>query len=299
MRALSIYVMRGRVEATLAVAGLALLSFLLPLVSLLSTAALALVALRKGAKESAWVLAVSAALAGGVGALATGGLASSVAYGLLLWVPVWPIALLLRVGGRLNLALEASVALGGLAVAAVYLLIPDPAAMWRDNLHNLMAPMLEHAPPGFDSATAETWVGFVSRYMTGVAAFGSVTSLILGLLLARWQQAVLFNPGGFRAEFLALSLDPGAVYAGLACFAAAMAGDGAIAEFAWNLSAPFLALFLVGGFAVLHALLAGKGFWLTGFYLGLFFIPQLLLPVALLGVTDIWLHWRTRRPKTG
>jgi hypothetical protein len=298
MRSLAAYVMRGRIEAILVVAGLALLSLLLPLVSLLSTASLALVALRKGAKESAWVLAVSALLTGGVGALATGGVLRSVAYGLLLWVPVWPIALLLRTGGRLNLALEAAAALGGLGVAGVYWLTPDPAAMWKETLQGLVAPMLERAPPGFDAAMAERGIEFFS-YMSGVAAFGSVTGLILGLLLARWQQAALFNPGGFRAEFLALSLHPRVVYAGLACLAAALAGSGKVAEFAWNLNAPFLALFLVSGFAILHALLAGKGFWLTGFYLGLLFIPQLLLPIALLGVTDVWLHWRARRPKMG
>jgi hypothetical protein len=59
----------------------------------------------------------------------------------------------------------------------------------------------------------------------------------------------------------------------------------------------FLALFLACGFSILHALLAGKGFWLAGFYLGLFFIPQLLLPIACLGASDVWLHWRKRRAR--
>jgi hypothetical protein len=281
----------------LAVAGLAVSSLLLPLVSLLSTSSLALVALRKGVRESAWVLAISALLFGVAGAFLTGGVFQSVVYGLLLWVPVWPIALLLRVSGRLGLTLEVAAALGGVAVLGIYLVVDDPAALWKSNLQTLMAPMLEHAPVDFDREQAARGVAFFSHYMSGVAAFGSVTSLVLGLLLARWQQAVLFNPGGFRAEFLALELDASVVYAGFACLGLALVGGGFAAEIAWNLMALFLALFLVCGFSILHAMLADKGFWLVGFYLGLFFIPQLLLPIACLGASDVWLHWRKRRAR--
>jgi len=300
MRSLAAFIMRGRAAAVIAVAGLGLVSLLIPLVSLFSSAALALVALRKGAAESAWVLGLSALAVGVLGTGFTGDVYLTILYGLLLWLPIWLTATLLRESGQLALALEGALGLGILAVMGIYLLVREPAQMWQENLQRLIQPMLERAPPGFDPDQVAQSVGFFAHYMSGIAAAGSVMSLILGLLIARWWQATLFNPGGFRAEFVNLRLHRAVAYLGLGSLAAALAGVGSIAEIAWNINLLFFALFLVGGFAILHALLAtgrAKKFWLVGIYIAAFIIPHILLPVALLGLSDIWLNWRRRMPQ--
>lgn len=294
MRFFAAFVMQGRLKAVISVAGLAALSLWLPLVSLFSSAALALVALRKGLSESAWVLGVSLLVLAALGTVLTGSVGFPLVYGLLMWLPVWLVALLLRFSSRLALVLEVALGMGVMGVLAVYLLVQDPMAMWREKLHRFIQPMLENAPPEVDRAMLEQNLEFYSHYMTGVVATGSVVGLILGLLLARWWQSVLYYPGGFRSEFLAVRIDAPAAYLGLASLALALFAEGLPAEIAWNVNLLFLVLFLVAGFAILHTLLSGKKFWLVGFYIALFFIPFALLPVAVLGFSDVWMNWRRR-----
>lgn len=294
MKSLAVFIMRGRAQAVIGVAGLALLSLMIPLVSLFSSAALGLVTLRTGARESLWVLLASVAVAAVSGVLLLGNGQAGLVYGLLLWVPVWPVALLLRVSGQLTLALEAGLVLALLAVTGVFLVTSDPSALWSESLQRILDSMREHAPPGFDAAEVSDRLQFFAHYMTGVAAAGSLMSLVLGLLIARWWQAALYNPGGFRAEFVALRLHTATGYAGLTVIALALLAGGGVAEFAWNISAVLFVLFAVAGFSVVHALLGRRGFWLGGVYVALLVIPQILLPVAFLGFSDPWLNWRQR-----
>lgn len=299
MRSLAAFIMRGRVQAVAAVAGLAVLSLIIPLVSLFSAAALALVGLRKGARESAWVLAFSALVTGALGMMLIGSAYLATAYGLLLWVPVWLAALLLRQSGQLALTLEGVLLVGILGLLVAYLVIPEPAQVWQESLQRLIQPMLERAPPGFDPEQVKQNMEFFSHYMSGIAVGGSIMGLILALMVARWWQAMLFNPGGFRTEFVGLRLHAATAYLAVGSIAVALLGGGRVAEIAWNLNLLFLVLFLIGGFAILHAIFASNGpkrFWLVGIYVAAFIIPQLLLPIVFLGLSDVWLNWRRRLP---
>ena len=293
MRFLAAFAMRGRLQALVAICGLAFASLALPPLSLLSSALLALVALRLGAKESGWVLLLALLALGLGGVLLTGNAMESVLYGAILWLPVWPMALVLRETRRLEWSMEASAGLGLLAVLGVYLLVDDPVALWRERLQFFTQPMLDNASADLDTVTLAKALDSLSHYLTGAMAGGSVMSVILSVLIARWQQAVLFNPGGFRSEFVALRLHAGVAYAALACIAAGMLGSGVFAEIAWNLNIVLLMLFTIGGFSILHAILGSKSFWIAGIYVALIIMPQFLLPpVALLGLSDPWLDWR-------
>jgi hypothetical protein len=295
MRALSAFALRGRLQALAVICGLAAASLLLPPLSLLSSAVLALVTLRQSAKESASVLFLSLLGLGLLGALLGGESAPIMAQGAAQWLPVWPVALLLRQTRRLDWAVQAAAGFGLLAVALVYLVIDDPVGLWRERLRLLVQSMLENAPPDFDPKGLAQLPDLFAPYLTGAMAGGSIIGVILALLIARWQQAALFNPGGFRSEFVALRLHAGMAYATLACFAAGMLGGGAMAEIAWNLSVVLFLLCTVAGFSVVHALLGSKGFWVVGVYMALLIMPQFLLPpVALLGFSDFWLDWRGR-----
>jgi hypothetical protein len=294
MRGLAAFVMKGRWQAVLCIAGLALLSLIIPFASLLSAAALGLVTLRVGARESVWVMLSSLCVSGVGGVLITGDAYLALAYGLLLWAPVWPVAIVLRESARLTWALELAALLGMLVVLGIYMVVPDPAQMWAGSLERFMQPIMDQAPAGFDKAQFAQSAAAVAHYMSGLIAAGSVLSLILGLLLARYWQAVLYNPGGFRSEFIALELHVAVSWGAAALILVSLLADGGIAEVAGNLCMVLSTLFLLAGFAVLHATSSARKFLLIGAYVVFFIIPQALVVLVFLGWSDVWLKWRKR-----
>lgn len=298
MRGLAAYVMSGRAQAVLAVCVLGLVSWLVPFLSLLSVAAVALPTLRKGAREGAFLLALSLAVTTVPGGLVLGNGWQAVLYGVILWVPGWLSAVVLRETGRLAWALGGIAGLGTIVVLIVYLIYQEPGALWEDALRPYLEPVLDDAPAGMDPDKVREALRSFARYLTGAIAAGSVLSFALSLFIARWWQAMLYNPGGFRVEFVNLRTSPMVAYVALGLVTTAvLAADKALAEVALNLLLPVCILFLLTGFAVLHERLAAdnrRRLWLIGIYLILVFVPHVLLPIALLGFSDVWMDWRHR-----
>jgi hypothetical protein len=298
MKTLAAYIMRGRMQAVTAVCALALMSWVVPFLSLLASAAVGLPTLRKGAYEGGIIITASVAALGALGGLLVGSVADAVGYGLLLWLPMWLTAVVLRESGKLSTAFGFVSAMGVLMVILIYGLYPDPSSLWLEGLERFFRPLIDRAPPDFD--TDHFWTGSpaaVARYMTGIVSASLVISLILSLLIARWWQAVLFNPGGFRSEFVGLRIHAAFPYAGVGVLIAAIAATGIVAEIALNLSFPLFALFLLVGFSVFHALVArNKSWkvWLVGTYVSLLFVPYIIVPIALVGLSDLWFDWRER-----
>lgn len=297
MKGLAAFVMKGRGQAVLVIAGLVCLSFMIPLVGLLSSAAFGLVVLRQGLPAASTVLALSAAAVAVFGGVVLGSVAAPLIYALLLWLPTAVVAWVLRISRRIDWALAAVVLPALVAVLAVYGLIGEPAEFWADKLMPMVQPLLDQAPAGFDAEAMRASLRVAAHYATGFVSAGSALSIFMALMLARWWQSLLYNPGGFRTEFLELRPAPAFAYAAVVCIGGAMLLP-APAELLWNLGLVFFVLYLVAGIAVLHALLsrrpAGK-FWLAGLYLLLFVIPQVAIPVVLMGFTDVWMDWRHRR----
>lgn len=274
---------------------LALLSLELPPISIVSSAAIALVTLRKGAAEGLFVLLISGLAAAVLGYYLLGNYQFALGYSLVLWFPIWSISIVLREGRNLNLALDMAVLLGSVIVVGFYLYFDDPSSMWNDLINRMIEPVLTGADIPVDQVRQS--VKLVSRYMTGVIAAGSVSGLMLGLFLARWWQAALYNPGGFRQEFVALKTRPILAMTSLVILAVAVIGTGGIAEIAGNISILLFVLYAFIGTAVVHVLIStvqAKRILLSIFYLIIFIIPHALLPVALIGLTDAWLDLRSK-----
>ncbi len=122
-----------------------------------------------------------------------------------------------------------------------------------------------------------------------VNAMGSM----LCLLLARWWQAALYNPGGFGQEFKALRLPPPVTLV-LVVPALALAVSG-IDYRTWAVI--FALPFTFAGLALVHAraALRGQGSgWLTGFYLMWLFFDPVKLVVVFVAIADSWLNFRQR-----
>jgi len=286
------YIMRGRLQAMIVASSLALLSLIMPPVSVVSSAAVALVTLRLGAMEGLYVLGCSSLAAGLLGLLLLGNYQFALIYALVLWLPVWLISIVLREGRHLSLAVEIAVLLGVFAVIGCYLYNPNMVAIWNA----LFAQMLpSRLPPGTPIEDFKRTTDLLAHFMTGVAAAGTVFSLLFGLFLGRWWQANLYNPGGFKTEYLSLRMHPRLAIGSMGVIAVALITSGTVSEIAWNATILLFVLYSVVGTAVLHTLFAAMKlarFTVPMLYITLFLIPHALLLVAVVGLVDAWLNLR-------
>lgn len=294
MLTLSAYVMKGRFQAITAAMLMALLSLLLPPFTILSTAIVALVTLRKGFREGLIVIG-GAGLAGIVfGQLAVGAPMYAVTYLMIQWLPVWLAANVLRETGQQFFALGFLAALGILAIVVFYLFSSDPAGQWAEIIGSMLKPVVEMGPGAEQGVLMEN-LDAISQYMMGIVVMSSLASLSLALFLARWWQANLYNPGGFGGEFLAFRIPKPVAILAMVIAVVAAAGMGFLSELAGNVVLPLAVLFLITGVSVLHCLfstLKAKRFLLMGLYLMLILVPHVLPPLALVGLADTWLNIR-------
>jgi len=282
--------MRGRTQAIIVASTLALLSLKFPPISILSSATIALVTLRRGAVEGLYILFGAGIAAALLGYFAIDNFQFALLYAMLLWLPVWAISIILREGRQLSLAVEIAVFIGMLGVAGFYLFIDNPAAQWTA----LLEQMMQQAAPLQD---IKNWIGEFSHYMTGMFAAGTVFSLLFGLFLGRWWQSQLFNPGGFKQEFLLLNTSPKLAISSLIVLAVAFFATETVAEVAWNMTILLFVLYTVIGTSVLHVVFSQtpiSRFAVPLFYVTLFLVPQVLPPVAVVGLIDAWLNLRKR-----
>lgn len=269
---------------------LAMLSLIIAPLSVLSSGAVALVTLRKGAYEGLIILICSGVAAVVLATLISVPYLFIALYVLVLWLPIWLIAIVLREGRHISLAIQIAVLIGILCVIGYYIVNADPASMWEQ----VMTKMIPANAPVDD---AKRMITLLSPYMTGVAAAGGVFGMSLGLFLGRWWQAILYNPGGFRQEFLALKMPQALALVSLAIIATATFSSGIVSQIAWNSAILLFVLYIFVGIAVLHTLFSGMKigqFAVPMFYITLFLIPHCLFPVALVGFSDTWLDIRKR-----
>jgi len=270
---------------------LALLSLMMPPVSVVSSAAVALVTLRRGASEGLTILVCSSVAAGLLGFLIIGNYQFALLYVMVLWLPVWLISIVLREGQHLSLAVEIAILIGIFGVIGFYLYAPEPAAMWK-------AVLSQMVPADAPVADIQRTIDVLAHYMTGVVAAGSVFGLLFGLFLGRWWQANLYNPGGFKQEFLALDTKPRLSIGSIVVVAIALTSPGVTSEIAWNVSILLFVLYTVTGTSVLHTVFSkmklGR-YMVPMLYITLFLIPHAMLLVALVGLSDPWLDLRKKK----
>lgn len=298
MSGLAGFILRGRSSAALVITATGLLALAFPPLSLVSGGALALVSLRNTLLGT-WSVLILALLAGGAFLWFLTGLPQAVLALMALWLPVMLCAAVLRNTGSLALSMVAAGLCAVTLMIVVYTTLSDPAQAWRQMLER----MLDAAEFGLTPAQLSDRIKTVSRYMTGIVAAGFMLNIISCLIIGRAWQARLYNPGGFRREFLALRLGKALtlVFVALAVLALTLHK-----EFVVGLLALFLMLYLFQGIAVIHAWVGVKGgssAWLILFYALLVFVWQALAAVPLLGMMDAWIdvrsRWKDKQPLGG
>ncbi|MBG10506.1 MAG: hypothetical protein CMD92_04980 [Gammaproteobacteria bacterium] len=270
MRGLAEYVMTGRRQAVIAV----VLLGLIPLVNLLNPVVVGLIALRRGLQEVvivfAWAVLPVAAWA-----------AAGDVVPLIMLFGITGLALMLRETESWELTLLAAIAVG-ISVEGYFRV--QPAV-----IDALMAQLEQYVR---SSSSQDLRLEAVSTVMLSV--IGAVYMLISVLLLmtARWMQALLFNPGGFRMEFHSLRIKRNVALGLLAV--ALLSGSGVIVPESWILY--FLMPHVFAGIALVHAVVKMRSLpvlLLVTFYI-LLMLPVAVQLVVLLALADSWFDFRSR-----
>ncbi len=281
MKGLAEFVMRGRFQALLlTVAGAGSLMF-----CWISAAVIALVTLRKGAGQGAWLL-LWALLPSGVLLYAYG---DSGPLALLLGTTV--LALVLRATVNLPLAVLGSVVVGGVTGLGLMAFAADYLAAIAGGFGEFLAEMEAQLSQGSEQAVQLARP--TAAQIAGMLGAGTGMTSVLCLLLARYWQAALYNPGGFGDEFRALRY-PLAVSSVLAVASIALASLG-LQYRTWAVIALLPLTF--AGLALVHARVRhreqGMG-WLTGFYAAWLLLDPVKILVVGIAIADSWFDFRQR-----
>ncbi|MET0069038.1 MAG: DUF2232 domain-containing protein [Candidatus Thiodiazotropha sp.] len=296
MKALASFVMRGPSQSAMAATGLTMLSLIFPFIGILGSACIGLVFLRQGASGGIKTLLLSTLAV----ALLTGVIFSNplMAIGVLLvlWVPTAMLGMALRNTRSLAFTTQAAIGFGLLVVLIQYIVLSDPAAFWQQYMQPLGERFVDAGL--LDQAQSLKLVEQMSVVMCGAVAVVFMLQLLFSLYLARWWQAMLYNPGGFATEFhqLRVHWSVGIVGA-LAMLLLMLPGENAPAILSC-LGTVVLGVLFLQGLAVAHGVFKGMKsaqLWLVVTYLLLFvFMPQMVVVLTSIGLLDVWIDFRTR-----
>lgn len=283
MRALAEFIMRGRMQATLVVAG----SAALPMLFWLCAAAGSLVLLRRGLNDALGVLvwAVLPALAWWYfGDPRT----------LLVLLGAFGLALLLRSQNAWPRVMLCSVGVGLLYAVALGEVFGEPIAALATELQKMLPSMLSQAYEQLSLEERTQLEALLIPVLTGLLAALLQIVTLLSLMLGRYWQALLYNPGGFGLEFRALRFTP---LLAMLLLAGMLFGSSLGAEMA--ALAPLCSVPLVfAGIAMLHGMVAMgrmQRFWLVGLYVTLVLFMQVVYPLlAVMAIVDSLFDFRGR-----
>ncbi|AMX01417.1 hypothetical protein [Microbulbifer thermotolerans] len=276
MRALAEFIMRGRVRAVL---------ITMVGIPLISPAALALVSLRRGGSDGLMVLAwallpvITASMSGHMSPLMTGLAISHLG-------AVFCGALVLRSSRSWS--------------AALVVLTAAAAAGILGTAHfsgGMLQSLLQAAEESGGGQVAQLQQIFGSEPLaTGYLCWVSAITATLALVLGRYWQAMLYNPGGFRREFHLLRMPLPLAAAGMLVWVYCLLTQDYVF---WGAVVAFP--IMVAGIALMHWLVADKG-WGRGPLVALYVMLVIAaLPLAGflcgLALIDSWIDIRGRFSK--
>jgi hypothetical protein len=294
MISLARFILKGYSQAALVAASMAMLGLLLPPVAWLSGAAVALVTLVNGHRNGLLVTAIA-----GIGTAVFSGLILSIPelaiyYVLLVWLPVVMVAVVLRQTVSLVLCLQLIAGVSLLGIIVLYVFFPDFGEIWRSSLNMMADDLIANSNGTLDTEQLQLIIDRVVSLLPGFFASSFMIGTMLSLYLARWWQAVIYNPGGFGKEFRAINLGKATA---LIALVIAMTASLIKADIFNAMLLVVFALYLNQGVAVLHAVFASKqlnAVWLFMIYLLMFFVPHIVVLLALAGLADTWIDFRRR-----
>ncbi len=272
MRGLAEYAMHGRRQAIVVV----VLTGLFPMIYCLSAAVVGLVNLRKSATEGLIIL---------------------------LW-SLLPAALLWMAGDNTPVVLMLSTAILAqvlkhkeswskvIMLGTVLGILTQLSLVWQDAFVEQWVSIVDEAilMQQSQGVVVEYSANELVRLLLSFYGAYHFITVISCLVLARWWQAALYNPGGFKVEFHQLKLEPGFAVLLAGFIIAALTGIPPLDSWLVIMCIPPL----LSGLALMHYLVAYKklGFsWIVMAYLLALFVSPM---VILLGLIDSIMNFRKR-----
>jgi hypothetical protein len=279
MRALADFAMRGRNHAI----GIAVISASLPLLNWLCSAIVGLVILRKGPLEGLLVL-MWAMIPLGLAVYYIGDPSSVIA---LVGTAMLAYALRVTVSWELTFALAVVISVIGslifeLTATEVLAAIVE---LYRGYTAQIAAELQTTGELSYEAAQY-TIMGFF--------AMGQAYAMLLFLILARWWQSQLYNPGGFQKEFHQLRLSPLMSGILIALLLVCFSFNELLGRWIPVLTVPLVMMAL----SLVHWMMSYQkltGFWVFGFYILLLMLFQVIYPLlATVALMDSWFNLRAR-----
>lgn len=280
----------------LAVPAIALrfLSALAIVFSCLSASAIALVALRHGVKQAMLPLAASVAV------LVVASLAQNTmdyALNTLFLAALVVFAGAIRVLRSLPLTMIFSVILAAVGIVGFHVVVGDTDQWWLSMIKDVDTSAVQQA----DLENREQFydaVATIAPFFTGVIAAVFVMQCLGCLFIARWWQAMLYNPGGFQKEFHELQLGKRFAIAALIILIPVIVDMGVVSDVAKDLVMVIAMLYLLQGLSVIHVLFKSKNLSSGLLYVlyGFLFIvsPVLFFFIMIQGYLETWVNLRGR-----
>ncbi|GMQ96768.1 MAG: hypothetical protein BMS9Abin15_0448 [Gammaproteobacteria bacterium] len=297
MHSLAALVMKSRSLAIAITVVTAIVSFLFPPIIVLSLAVITLLTLRRGSMEGVTITTAAMVAVILLGFAMPGNMQTSLVIFPVLWLPVLLLATIYRQTVSLQWTAISTTVFGVVVVIGFYLAWDDPQAVWLDVLEHTR-PMLVQTGAFKDPAQVDELIKGMARIFSGVAASVMVILLLCGLLMGRWWQAMLFNPGGFRREFHALRLGPATGWLMLAMLGLSLMIRHPLLI---DITTVVWVVFAFQGLAMFHGLLANVNsglVWLSLIYISILLLPTISVVLSGIGLLDTWFDFRARRPGT-
>lgn len=283
------FIMAGRLQA----AGFVIVFALLPLFGLLANAAIALVTLRKN-----WQEGLLLTLIGSVAiAIFTYIEQQNISFGFFIawiqWTPVVLFAWVLNQTVSWKVTLQALLGLSMLSVFLLHIIIPDTTTFWLELFNNTIKAESLPSEDQANIAILQQRIQQVSPLITGIIVAMSSIVVIISLLMARYWQSQLYNPGGFGEELRELRLGKASALIMIALVIMAFATE---INGVMELLFCGVAVFLFQGIALIHALVKLRGMrqlWLIVLYLLLILLNfHMAVILAAVGIIDNFADFR-------
>lgn len=289
MKPVVAWLMSGRFNAIVVAAGLGIL----PVLHVFSAGIVALVSLRMGVLEGLLTLAGAGMLLGGMGAVMGTGAMQAVTPVLSLWLLALGLAWQLRRTGLLPLMVQTATLLAVIGVLVFLLGSENPLELWKAFLEEAFAPVF--AQLGNGGGFTDEQLTAMARLMTGLVGAMLVLLSTLAVMIGRWWQGMLDNPGGFGRDFRAYRNGGLATLIASAIFVLSALVDHLVLA---NLAVVILVLFLYQGLAVVHHTIRERRMntaWLIALYVLMLPMPLHVSGLVMaLGLMDGFFDFRAR-----
>ncbi len=267
---------------------LAVLSLIIPFVSLFSGAIVSLLILTQGFKSGVRVVALTVLGLSVMTWISAGSPLVGLMIGIVQWLPMIVLAEVLRRTQSFSLVIIVSMALGSIAVLLQFYLWPDLDQFWR----SMIAEMFNQSKQGDQYAVMQPAIELIVHWMVLLFVAAMMSTYVSTLMIGRWFQAKLVESEGYKKEFYEIKLGKSsALISLLIIIVSSLAGLDWLIALAIVLASGFL----FQGLAVVHSRInqtAKKGLFYGLFYFLLIVFPQAVALTAGVGIIDNWLNLR-------